>query len=364
MTRRFNAWYAGGLVALMAALLPFIAWNGPVQEWNLAACDFLLRLHPPSSSTVQQIVLLGLDDATVERYGPQLRRNLLAAGLQRLTASPPKVLVVELPFTEESAKDADQMLVRVMQQFPAVVLGVEQRPGEDEGQVWALPIPVLRLPNTLFGHTHLSADLDGVVRSVSLRQGDEQEGYWALAAEAALLAQGQGADLAAHGESLDIGAISVPARASNDYAMWIRPVGPVFQTYSFKRLLDGQLDPQLLAGKIVVLGVTAAGAPDLEIQASIVRALLDSDFLRSLQVEWEYTMLLAAALVPIAFAWWRQGRFLLWVTVAGVLVWPALAFAALALGWIVPLASLAVSFFTAATLAWLATFLLRSSQSA
>ena len=157
MTRPFQAWYAAGLILLMAALLPFIAWNGPVQEANLAAYDFLLRLHPPAgSSTVPQIVLLGLDDAAVERYGAlPLRRNLLAAGLQRLTAAPPKVLAVDLPLAEETTKEADQMLARVLQQFPAVVLGVEQRSGptgeEEEGPAWMVPTSSLRLSNTFLG---------------------------------------------------------------------------------------------------------------------------------------------------------------------------------------------------------------------
>jgi CHASE2 domain-containing sensor protein len=364
---RFPAWQAALLVVLMAALLPFLAWNGPVQQGNLEVYDWMLGLRPAASEVTPEIVLLAVDDATLARNGTlPLRRNFLAAGLMRLLAEPPKVLAVALTFPEETTKEADEMLGRILAQFPRLALGVEQDAAEEPAP-WVMPAPPLHTSNALLGHLHLSSDLDGVVRTVTLRQGDEDAGFWALGAQAAFLAQ-DGGDLRGYADRLEIGALTIPAQAATSYTVWFRPTGPTgaFQTLSFLRLLDGTLDPHVFAGKIVILGMTATNigpeyftplaksqpASEIEVQANVVRALLDRDLLQPLDVAWEYALLLAVAGIVVAFAWWRQGRGLLWMAAAGAVLLPAGVFTALAFGWVLPLASLGASFF--AVLAFLA----------
>ena len=365
---RFPAWQAAGLVVLMAALLPLLAWNGPVQQANLGVYDWLMRLRPPSKSpTIPEIVLLAVDDAAMARNGAlPLRRNFLAAGLIRLLAEPPKVLAVALTFPEETTKEADEALARVLAQFPRLVLGVEQDISE-ESAPWVMPLPALHVSNALLGHLHLSRDVDGVVRTVALRQGDEETRVWALALQAALLSQEEGSDLREYADRLEVGSLTIPARAAESDLVWIRHAGPsgTFRTYSFLRLLDGTLDPQIFAGKLVILGMTASGVghefltplekstpmSEIEVQANIVRALLDRDLVRPLDAAWEYALLLAVAAVAIFAAWWGRRRGLIWVIAAGVLLLPVGVFAALAFGWVLPLVSLAGSFFSAAAMA-------------
>lgn len=365
---RFPALQAAGLVALMAALLPFLALNSPVQLANLEVYDWLMWLRRPSTSAViPQIVLLAVDDAAMARNGPlPLRRNFLAAGLVRLVPEPPKVLAVALTFPEETTKESDEALARVLTQFPRLVLGVEQDISE-ESAPWVMPLPALQVSNALFGHLHVSPDADGVVRAVALRQGDEETRFWALAVHAALLSLEEGSDLREYPDRLQIGPLGIPARAADSYSVWIRHAGSTgtFRTYSFLRLLDGTLDPQELAGKIVILGMTASGIghefltplekstpmSEIEVQANIVRALLDSDVVRPLDAKWEYSLLLAMAAVAISCVWWGQRRGLLLALAAGILAIPAGVYAALTLGWILPMVSLAVSFSTALLLA-------------
>jgi len=332
----------------VAALLPLLAWNGVVQSWNDGASDVLARLLPrPHSHWRDRIVVLAIDDRTVSRYGPlPLRRDVVARGLDFVSAAKPTVLAVDLLFSEKQSPEADAALVTSLGRFSNVVLAAALETTFDSSPHpgWILPIPPL--PANALGHVHASPDPDGVVRSLLLEKSDGDQKYYALGLEAARLA---GSPLPIH------------INHREGHPMWVHYAGPegTFPTISFADVLEGRVARDRLAGKIVLLGVSAQGGGDrrftpvsggqemagVEIHANVIRDLLDGDVLHPLSPVGDLTLLAATIVAAVlAFRKW-PGRA---PVVAGFVAIPVAAYAAMTLGWIVPLASWLIAYFLAA----------------
>jgi len=112
-------------VVVVLASLPFLIWNGFIQqvsaEWN----DLILRMRPvQASQALQQVLLVAIDDRTAARYGPlPLNRARLAEGLEAIAQGAPKVLVLDLILSESGDTTQDARLTGAVHRVPAVVLG-------------------------------------------------------------------------------------------------------------------------------------------------------------------------------------------------------------------------------------------------
>lgn len=330
---------------LLVGLIPLLAWNGIVQSWNDSSNDVLARLAPARRSPcLEQIVLLAIDDRTVNRWGPlPLKRDIVARGLRRLAAAHPQTLVVDLLLSEPSASAADEALASVLQLFPKVVLAAALEADRIDPR-WILPLALF--PRDAVGHVHANPDPDGVVRSIMLAKSGvvsagRDQGLWALSLEAARTA----------------GQRTLPK--TGDGVLWIRyaRVG-AFRTVPFDDVLQGQVDDRQFAGKIVLLGVSAQGAgdrrftpvssgsdiPGIEIHAHAMRTLLDEDGLRPLSPLSVVVLLLGTQLLAAFAGRRRHGR----LAAAGFLAIPAASYLALLAGWIVPLASWSIAYGAAA----------------
>ena len=347
---------AGGLLAVVA--LPIFAWNGLVQQANVSAFDILFRLSPPPRSSARsEVVLLAIDDETVARYGPlPLRRAVIAEALQRIAATPPKVLALDILLPERTLEADDARLAAAFSRFPKVVLATALAPTEGGQEPrWLTPLPEFQQHAFALGHVHFEPDRDGVARTLLLTKADAHDRYWALAFEsfrAALGAQGPPTEYA---NKLRVGNRVVPAADANSRLLWIHYAGSegMFRRISLASLLDGRASPSDFAGKVVILGVTAQGAGDrvytpfstglgmsgIEVHANILATLLDGIYLSPLSPSLEIlSFFLVAALVVIA-AWWRGGRLLTPIAIAGVFAILALSYGLLRVGVIVPMAS-------------------------
>jgi len=335
----------------VAALLPLLAWNGVVQSWNDGASDVLARLLlPPRSHWLDRIVVLAIDGPTVVRYGPvPLPRDIVARGLNVVSTARPTVLAVDLLFSGKQRPEADAALVQSLGRFQNVVLAAALETTFDSSPhpAWLLPIPPL--PASALGHVHANPDPDGVVRSVLLEKTDgdpkAEQKYFALGLEAARLAA-------------EPSAFHIDQREG--HPMWIRYAGPegTFPTISFADVLEGRVDRAQLAGKIVLLGVSAQGGgdrrftpvsggemPGVEIHANVIRNLLDGDALHPLSPLGDLSLLAATiAGAVLAFRKW-PGRA---PVVAGFVMIPVAAYFAMTMGWILPLASWMIAYFLTA----------------
>jgi signal transduction histidine kinase len=311
-----RALYLGAL----ALLIPLLAWNGAVQEINAGVGDLLLRLRPPPESpALANIVLVAIDDGTAAGCGPlPLKRSTLAAGLRRLAQFQPRVLALDLLLSESTLAEDDQALAEALNRFPAVILGAALRNDSAAEPQWILPLPRFMAAQAV-GHVHTEPDVDGVVRSVPLVKASRNARLWNFGLEVAGAALKSGRPLERH-DSVMLGEVRIPSPDSADPASRIRPMtinyaGPegTFRRIAFSSLLNNRAGASEFRDKVVILGVTAQGTGDrlftplsagigmsgIEIQANIVRTILDRAFLSPLDAPAEMAgfLLIAGACI-------------------------------------------------------------------
>jgi signal transduction histidine kinase len=347
---------AGGMLTVV--LLPFLAWNGLVQQGNASAFDILLRLSSARHSTAaSDVVLLAIDDETASRYGPlPLDRAVLAEGLKRVASAKPKVLVVDMLLSERTRDAADSSLANAFVQFPKVVLACAlEAPQHDRPSRWIEPLPEFQDRAFALGHAHLEPDRDGIARTLLLAKETADHRHWALgfaAFRAAIGAEGPPVEYPTY---LVLANRRVPAADSNGRLLWIHYLGPegTFHRISFASVLDGRTPLSTFAGKIVILGVTAQGTGDrvftpfsaglgmsgIEIHANILDTLLDGAYLSPIGPVSELLWLVVVVAIVVTAAWWRNGRLLAPVAFTGVVAIPVFSYWMLQAGVIVPVVS-------------------------
>ena len=360
----------GGLLAL--AVLMFLAWSGFAQHGNAAAADMLLRLdHRHPGSAPKNVVLLAIDDETVERYGPlPINRAVLAAGLKRVANAGPSVLAVDMLLSEKTTPAADASLAGALHRFPHVILATAlELPSQGRPSRWLKPLSEFASHAIALGNVHIEPDPDGVARTLLLAKSDGDQRYWALGFEAFRAWLGAQGPTIESANALRVGTRHVPAARDNDRLLWIHYAGPegTFQHVSMAGVLEGRVPDSVFAGKVVILGVTAQGAGDrvftpfsaglgmsgIEIHANVFRTLADGAYLIPLSPLAELLSVLLIATLIAGAVWWRQGRFLIPVAVSGVVLIPVLSYVLFRSGVIVPAGSWLVTEAAASLIAFL-----------
>ena len=246
-------------VLVVLAILPFLIWNGFIQqvsgEWN----DLVVRMRGVQTSpTVGSVVLVAIDDRTASRSGPlPLNRAKLAEGLEVLAQAPPLVVVLDLLISEPGNPAQDARLARALHLFPRVVLGAAIESDAGEHPSWILPLSDLAQDRSV-AHVHAAPDADGNVRSVLLWKEAAGQRFRALGLEAARLATGSDRPLES-ADSVSLGQVQIPASEIDSRTMMINYVGPegTFPRASFNALLERTADLSKFRGKIVIVGATA-----------------------------------------------------------------------------------------------------------
>ena len=310
-------------LALLGVAVPFLLWNGFVQQISAGLEDVLIRLRTTHhGGAVEQIVLLGIDDQTVARYGQRALREFLAEGLKRLSAFQPRVLALDLLLTDAGSERTDAEVAASLRRFDRLVLAAALDPGRDR-RGWVLPRPEF-LRSAVAAHAHADPEPDGVVRSVMLAKNDGALRLWALGLETARLALGADAPLEAT-DHLQIGEIRVPAPASTQRQMRVNYAGPegTYRRIPFADLLDGTANASEFKDRIVIVGVTLQGRSDrlltpvstglgmsgIEIHANVARTILDAAFLNPMepaaQLGASMAVCLLCAVAAAVFRGWR-----------------------------------------------------------
>ena len=303
------------------------------------------------------MVLLAIDDETVSRYGPlPLNRAVLAEALRRVASAQPKVLAVDVLLSEKTREADDATLADAFGQFPKVVLAAALEATQDNKQPqWITPLPEFQSHAIALGHVHFEPDRDGLARTLLLTKANADNRYWALGFEAFRATLGAQGPPTEYAKEVSVGDRFVPAADSNGRLLWIHYDGPEgsFRRVSLATVLDGRAPASNFAGKVVILGVTAQGAGDrfytpfstglgmsgIEIHANIFSTLFEGAYLSPLSSPLEFISLFAIAALVSTAAWWRQGRLLAPVAIAGVFAIPVFSYWMFRAGVIVPVAS-------------------------
>ncbi len=178
---------------------------------------------------------------------------------------------------------------------PLIVRGGDPLPHVRRFEAVLASLPELQA--AAWGQAILSVDLEfGVVRRIPLVSAIGDELVSGLAMEMLRIASGSTAvevDVASHGiASVSVADLTVPTQSGGDIWLHFAESQATANRYvSAIDVLEGKTDPDMLAGKLVLLGLTGSGlhdmrttalrelVPGIEIQAQVLESLFDGRFL-------------------------------------------------------------------------------------
>ena len=222
---------------------------------------FQMREVLPHPGWDSRLAVIAIDDATLQKYGRfPLPRERYTQMLQTLQASQPAAIGFDILFAEPTSQD--QQLAQAMANHGNVVLAIAGNRKKQTLQI----VPVLAQA-TAQGHILTSPEPDGIHRQANLYI----SGFPALSV-ALLQAYNQSLQqiIRPPGQSASMWLIDLPpVQASQpEQPIWINWPGATqgkqnIPTYSLGAVLQGQVDPQVFANKIVLVGTTATGEDTL-----------------------------------------------------------------------------------------------------
>jgi CHASE2 domain-containing sensor protein/nitrogen-specific signal transduction histidine kinase len=306
------------IAVLLAALAAVLASTGVAWRLDRSLYDTALRWW--SRPAPADVLIVAIDDTSIAALGRwPWSRAVHATLLQQLVQAKPRAVVLDLVLSEEDPRvDHDALLARVLQGARdagvPVLLPVAWQSGSGPAARLSLlePLPAFAA-HAQVGAAEATPDEDGVVRHAFVRAGpqrsDGRPAYAHLMA-AALHATGEDSrlaqDLAAAGAAPGAGVATMNAlntlNAMNNTwlregRLAIRYLGPPghFARVSYLDVLTGAVPVEALAGRLLLVGMTAQGLGDtlatpvngaaaamagIEVHANVWATLRDGSALR------------------------------------------------------------------------------------
>ena len=320
--------WAIAIVVISTAAATLVTWRAPALK--VAARDALVRARG-TARPPDEVVIVAVDEASVKRLGrfPWPRR-LMAQALHKLSDARPKVIALNLLYTDPTNEDDDAALAEAVKRAGNVVVAAQLVEAPNGGAEWLRPLPAIEKAAAAIGHGNVVTDLDGVARSLILRKTDDEgNALWAMAVEAIRVGDGLRPDDARDTpEGVKIGSRLIPIESGAETEDFLTPgeesstkmfracrmaidyIGPAGsfadRTVSVADLIDGRAEPEKFNGKYVLIGATAAAmgdrlaspfasasgatTPGVEVLANAITTILRSRFY------WETPDWVAAAL--------------------------------------------------------------------
>lgn len=254
---------------LGAALLTVIAATGLLRSPDGAVSD---ALYHRDSATDGEIIIIGMDQFALDELGPwPWPRDYMAEVISILNEDPefaPAVIGIDVLYVGESADpEADAYLAETAEWGENVVTAAAGTFGSDlvtEGDVFYMDTMALLAWDTPFdelaavtetGHINAMADMDGIIRHAMLYV-DAPDGERVYSFARVIYEK----YAAYHGLEVT----PLPETDANGffYLPYTAAPGGYDSSISFVDVLDGNFDPEIFAGKIVLIGPYAAGLQD------------------------------------------------------------------------------------------------------
>jgi signal transduction histidine kinase/CHASE2 domain-containing sensor protein len=258
-----------------AAFGTVTAWQAPGLERY--ARDWLTRLRGqvPVSN---EIAIVAIDDASVAKLGRfPWSRTVIARAIDALSAQQPKVIALDILFTDATDASEDAALSSAIGRARNVVLAAELVESSLYGGAarWLKPLPLFAGQAAGIGHVNVGLESDGSARQLLIQQTDDEGNLLrALPVEAFRVANRVAPESIIHGrDEIIVGPRAIPVEAQSDEVtgpvqtqragrMAIDYAGPsgafAAQQYGISEILDGKAPPDALRGKYVLVGSTAA----------------------------------------------------------------------------------------------------------
>lgn len=256
-------------VPFLVLVVAAIGWHNGIGALDSIVGDLALRhTTRPASS---QIVIIAIDEPSLAQLGRwPWARSTHAQLLDRLRqVYQPAAIGLDLIFSEQDKQyaESDAQLERAIKEAGNVVLPVSMYTVAGKGPQAELPLHRFADAARALGHVHFEISPDGIVRSAFL-----QEGMGSSRWNHFVLAMMEAAGMPMDHRSLP-GLRGYPSDSirsagvkvwSRDFWTQIPYAGPHgrFRTVSYIDVLEGRVPPDVLSGKLLLVGATAAGMGD------------------------------------------------------------------------------------------------------
>lgn len=323
------------IFALCTTVLALLAqWKDPAvirEHLESKTYDLRMRLREQlrPSPRRDDIVIVALDEKSLEEYGRwPWSRTLTASLVQVVSSGRPRVIGIDIFFSEPESRAADAALAAAVKAagnvvlpvvFSDVVKGTAAPTAEQNDLLWDAafmevkavagipwkkwaiqgmrplpPRPEIARAAAALGHVSSHPDMDGVMRweIFAVKHGDDA--YPSLALQIARLAEKlRQEDLGLYGGSnIRFGERFIPVDLSNRVLVNYYGAEGSFPYISAADLLSGRVKSTVLAGKVVLIGTSAlatydqkvspfsADMPGVEKNATVVENILANRFMR------------------------------------------------------------------------------------
>ncbi len=341
MSRPLLARYLASVVVL-AVLAAAWHWQlPPFHQIALRVNDLKYALQPHEPDP--RVVFVAVDEASINQLGRwPWDRTIIARGLEDL--EPARTVVLDMVFSEASRPAADRELATALSGLDATVCGfflrrraTEVLSGERRRILEAstlervpdgsLPFPEVRFAEvstpglleacTLHAAFSTRADADGLYRRYFIGLVHRGAVYPSLAVQGLRLHLDRDFRVTGDGGFRGrIGERRVPIDGDGMATLNFYPKGAL-PTVSFVDLLNGEVDPERLRGRVAVVGITEAGLSDIRstpvgrrpgavLHATFLSNVLGGHLLRPAPV-WGEALFLLLGLLPAAAVHIRPG---------------------------------------------------------
>ena len=333
-------------IVLVLIIQGFVAL-GVFQGLENSLYDFWFMSRGPVSPG-EELVILAVDDASVERIGPLAwPRTIHAELLEKLKEA--RTVCFDLTFAAEQNPQNDQAFGEAIAQHGKVVLSGKATFSRDANgeltQGFEAPIDALVASNPSLGFVNMATDNDAVVRRPTLVDVNIFDGVpvpcfgLAVALSAENLSYN---DLKLTPGWLQVGKHRIPLDKENRALATFYGPMHTFKTISYADVIEGQVKPEYFKNKIVMIGPETAEdhdvystpctasnmvsqgllpSPGVEIHATVVQNILTDAWLRDVNPWLNFAfLLLLVLLTALAIhgrgAWWGALGTLLALAVA------------------------------------------------
>lgn len=327
-----SRWAASVLSASVAFGTVMMARGlGLLEPLELMAYDQLLNLRPAPAEERRPVVLIGIDEQDIDRWGWPIPDAVIADLLERLAADGARVIALDI--YRDRPVPPGHLALRSVLAGRHNIIGVMKFGGADG--VGVAPPPVLAGTDRV-GFSDFVVDADGIVRRGLLFLDDGDSVAYALALRLALsYLQAAGVQPRPDpneprwlrlGETTLVpltpnagGYVDLDARGYQfllDFPGGDRP----FQRYSLAQVLDGEVAAAVVRDRIVIVGTTAASVKDYFV-APISRGDGDDDKVYGIAMHgYAASQLIAMALSGRpALRWPTETQEALWIVLAVLL---------------------------------------------
>jgi len=304
-------------------LLPITAYlsMSPGLALNNPLYDSLRRLAPLPVDP--RILLVTIDDPSLKKLGQwPWPRSVHADLINRLSAAQPAGILFDVVFSEPGNSVNDKRLADAVCNAGNVLLPLARDDSASYSQPGAQMLSLLKCAKGV-GHINVEADSDGVVRRLYMREGPAD----ATALQLAWLAfamSGQSAEMP--GEPLP----SITQDWHREHAVRIPFIAADthFPSVSYASVLHGEVPPERLRGRLILVGATASGMGDrfvtplspmagttagVEIQANVLNGLLQGRSIVDMP-GWLAALMATSLVAMLLGLLLYRPRYALWMT--------------------------------------------------